>query len=70
MNRRTGDERRKGKYSGSQLGLLPAFTAPFERLAVLGIRIWIPLRDSSGFSPDSMPLPWLVGERLPVCGGC
>ena len=26
MNQRPSDERRKGKYSGSQLGLLPAFT--------------------------------------------
>jgi hypothetical protein len=26
MKRHPGDERRKGKYSGSQLGLLPAFT--------------------------------------------
>jgi hypothetical protein len=26
MTRRTADELREGKYSGSQLGLLPAFT--------------------------------------------
>ena len=27
MNRHAGDELREGKYSGSQLGLFPAFTA-------------------------------------------
>lgn len=26
LNRRAADERREGKYSGSQLGLFPAFT--------------------------------------------
>jgi hypothetical protein len=30
----------------------------------MGIRIWIPLRDSSGVSPDSMTLSWLVGGRM------
>jgi hypothetical protein len=30
----------------------------------MGIRIWIPLRDSSGVSPDSMTLSWLVGGRV------
>jgi len=30
----------------------------------MGIRIWIPLRDSSGVSPDSMTLSWLVADSL------
>ena len=36
----------------------------FQTIGYMGIRIWIPLRDSSGVSPDSMTLSWLVGGRL------
>jgi hypothetical protein len=36
----------------------------FRTIGSLGIRIWIPLRDSSGVSPDSMTPSWLVGGRL------
>ena len=36
----------------------------FQTIGYVGTRIWIPLRDSSGVSPDSMTLSWLVRKNI------
>jgi hypothetical protein len=47
---------RKAKYSGSRLHALSPSSPPLQAIDLVGIRIRIPLRDSSGLAPDSMTL--------------